>query len=107
MIPEKTKKPEFITIYHLHQDKNNKIKILKQTIKDFWTEDSIVRINNRCDKERTPNTEAMIRSQIETALKSGQRLKWHNPQHFVHWCRYGQPRNPDQVAATRTRQVNN
>lgn len=68
----------------------DKLKVRRLDLKDFWTEDTNVRINNNDDKTNQANYELDIQKQIQHALKN-KNMKWHNSQHFAHWCRYTKP----------------
>lgn len=65
------------------------MKIIGCKLLEFWTQETKLRINNKCDKENTPHGEELIRDQIAYAKENKQ--KWHNSQHFTYWCRYGPP----------------
>lgn len=69
-------------------------------MEDIWKKGSKIRINNFDDKNKKAHSEKDIKNQIAFAQKTKNQL-WHNTQHFVYWCRYG-----DRQQDIRKRQVN-
>ncbi|XP_018330683.1 uncharacterized protein LOC108740736 [Agrilus planipennis] len=87
---EKSKNPEYVSIYFLVEHKGS-YKVTSKSLLNFWQPGSVIKINNYNDKEEKTNCEETIRNKISYAMKN--KLKWHNTEHFVYWCRYLQPKN--------------
>ncbi|XP_066997680.1 phospholipase A and acyltransferase 1 [Anabrus simplex] len=87
----KSKGPESIVVVSLQppSGKDKSRKVVKEPLHQFWTSGTRIRINNNSDRDHPYHDEIQIRKQIEHALKHTDR-KWHNPEHFVYWCRHGE-----------------
>ncbi|GLH06311.1 uncharacterized protein GBIM_11797 [Gryllus bimaculatus] len=72
----------------LMKDKDTKWIVKKEKLEEFWRPGLRIRINNESDRTQQYHEGDQIRKQVEFALQSKQ--KWHNPQHFAHWCRHGE-----------------
>lgn len=118
---DKKPKPESVEIYTI-KITERRVKVIKISLEDIWKKGSKLRINNFDDKNKKAHSEKDIKNQvIQFILKSSFRTKfdrffvpnsqiafaqktknqlWHNTQHFVYWCRYG-----DRQQDIRKRQV--
>lgn len=85
---EKSKNPDFITIYTVCLDKNY-YKVQSCNLLNFWAKDTTLKINNQADQLNIPNSEEVIRKQVLYAQDN--KHKWHNSEHFTYWCRYRKP----------------
>jgi len=87
---EKSKNHELIKIYSIETNSDG-IKLIKQyDLLSFWPENTKIRIYNYCDKSSSVNQEHVIREQIIVAETNGKDIQWHDDEHFVYMCRYGQ-----------------
>lgn len=92
------KKPTANDIYVYTVNKqDNRLKVLKLSVAELWSQSYKIRINNINDKHKKPNGDKEIKSQISCAMKH--KITFHNSLHFVDFVRYG-----EQVEA-RKRQV--
>ncbi|XP_069688144.1 uncharacterized protein l(1)G0469 [Periplaneta americana] len=74
-----------VVSYRSDQDK-----VVKEKLEKFWVPGSRIRINNHSDRQMVYHSELEIRQQTEYALRHQRKQKWHNSQHFAHWCRHGE-----------------
>lgn len=87
-VKKKDKKPTANDIYVYTMSKyENRLKVVKFSIAELWSQGYKIRINNMNDKSKQINTEKEIKSQINYAIKHKQ--TFHNSLHFVDHCRYG------------------
>lgn len=87
---KKSKKPtaKDIFVYTVNKCDTNRLKVIKLTVADLWTQNYKLRINNINDKNQKPNAEKEIKSQVNYAIKH--KVAFHNSLHFVEFCRYGE-----------------
>ncbi|XP_021920055.1 uncharacterized protein LOC110830013 [Zootermopsis nevadensis] len=64
-------------------------KVVQEKLEKFWVPDSRIRINNKSDQNMPYHSEEEIRQQVTYALRHQKKQKWHNSEHFAHWCRHG------------------
>lgn len=98
-VKKKDKKPTASDILVFTVTKiENRLKVVKFTVAELWSQGYKIRINNLNDKTKHINSEKEIKSQINYAMKH--KSVFHNSLHFVDHCRYG-----NQQLQERTRQV--
>jgi hypothetical protein len=83
------KKPTANEIFVYTVNKHeNRLKIVKLSIAELWSQNYKMRINNINDKNKKANIDKDIKSQINCAMKH--KIIFHNSLHFVDFCRYGE-----------------
>lgn len=78
----------------------NEGKVVQEKLEKFWVPDSRIRINNKSDRTMSYHNEDEIKQQVSYALRHQKKQKWHNSEHFAHWCRHGK-----KVGTTKERNV--
>jgi len=86
---KKNKKPTASNIFVYTVNKQeNRLKVIKLTVAELWSQNYKIRINNINDKHKKANDEKEIKSQISCAMKH--KMNFHNSLHFVDFVRYGE-----------------
>lgn len=69
-----------IFVYTVNKHEN-RLKIIKLSIAELWSQNYKIRINNINDKTKKTNTDKEIKSQLNYAMKH--KVVFHNSLHFV------------------------
>lgn len=95
----KNKQPSLNTLElaHLLRDKDGRQRVVRQALKDYWTEGVTARINNSRDVHKPPLPAGEVTSTALKLIVQPYRV-WQNSEQMVVHCRYGEGQRARQLS---------